>query len=47
LTFALADDPTFTLNVSAKFIWKYCKGQRVRLPQVCIKYFIITGVGYA
>ena len=46
-TFAGADDPTFTLNVSGEFTWKYCKGQRVRLQQGSIKYFIITGVGYA
>ena len=46
-TFAGADDPTFTLNVSGEFTWKYCKGQRVRLQQGSLKYFIITGVGYA
>jgi hypothetical protein len=27
-TFASADDPAFTLNVSGEFTWKYCKGQR-------------------
>lgn len=46
-TFASADDPTITLAVSGKSTWKYCRGQRVRLQQGCIKYFIITGVGYA
>ena len=36
-TFASADDPAFTLNVSGEFTWKYCNGQRVRLQQGCIK----------
>jgi hypothetical protein len=26
-TFALADDPAFTLNVSGEFTWKYYKGR--------------------
>jgi hypothetical protein len=46
-TFASADDPTFTLTIPGDFSWKYCRGQRVRLQQGSVKYFIITGVGYS
>ncbi len=46
-TFSLADDPTYTLNIPGDFSWKYCRGQRVRLQQGSVKYFIITGVGYS
>jgi hypothetical protein len=46
-TFSLADDPTYTLAIPGDFSWKYCRGQRVRLQQGSVKYFIITGVGYS
>jgi hypothetical protein len=46
-TFSLADDPTYTLNIPGDFSWKYCRGQRVRLQQGSVKYFIITGVSYS
>jgi len=46
-TFSLANDPTYTLNIPGDFSWKYCRGQRVRLQQGSVKYFIITGVGYS
>jgi len=46
-TYASADDPTFTLTVPGDFSWKYCKGQRVRLQQGSVKYFIVTGVSYS
>jgi len=46
-TFSLADDPTYTLNIPGDFSWKYCRGQRVRLQQGSVKYFIVTGVSYS
>lgn len=46
-TYASADDPTYTLTVPTDLTGKYQAGQRVKLTQTTVKYFIITKVAYS
>lgn len=42
--YASADSPTFTFTVNADVTDKYAPGQRIKLTQTTVKYFIITAV---
>jgi hypothetical protein len=44
--YAGADDPTFTFTISGDKTTKYAVGQRIKLTQTTVKYFIITAVSY-
>jgi len=46
-TYASADAPTFTFTISGDKTTKYYPGQRIKLTQTTVKYFIITAVAYA
>lgn len=45
-TYASADAPTFTFTLVGDGTAKYQAGQRIKLTQTMIRYFIITGVSY-
>lgn len=42
--YASADSPTFTFTVAADVTTKYAIGQKIKLTQTTVKYFIITAV---
>lgn len=43
-TYDTADSPTFTFKVAADVTGKYAAGQRIKLTQTSVKYFIVTKV---
>jgi hypothetical protein len=45
-TYASADDPTFTFTITGDKTAKYQAGDRIKLTQTTVKYFIITKVAY-
>lgn len=46
MTYAAADDPTFTMTCTGDQSTKYYPGMRIKLTQTSVKYFIITKVAY-
>lgn len=46
-TYASTDGPTFTLTVPTDLTAKYAVGQRIKLTQTTVKYFIVTKVAYS
>lgn len=46
-TYASADDPTFTFTITGDLTNTYQAGQRIKLTQTTVKYFIITKVEHA
>jgi hypothetical protein len=46
-TYASADSPTFTFTISGDLTATYQVGQRIKLTQTTVKYFIITAVVYS
>lgn len=46
-TYASADSPTFTFTITGDKTSKYYVGQRIKLTQTTVKYFIITAVAYS
>jgi len=46
-TYASADAPTYTFIISGDKTSKYCAGDRIKLTQTTVKYFIITKVAYS
>lgn len=46
-TYASADDPTFTFTIPGDKTGTYQAGQRLKLTQTTVKYFIITKVEYS
>jgi hypothetical protein len=47
MTYASADDPTYTMTCSGNKTTKYYPGMRIKLTQTTVKYFIITAVSYS
>lgn len=45
-TYAAADAPTYTFTISGDKTTKYSAGMRLKLTDVTVKYFIVTGVSY-
>lgn len=45
-TYASSDAPTFTFTISGDKTAKYYPGQRIKLTQTTVKYFIVTAVSY-
>lgn len=46
-TYASADDPTFTFTITGDYSTTYFPGQRLKLTQTTVKYFIVTAVAYS
>jgi hypothetical protein len=45
-TYASADAPTFTFTISGDYTGVYHVGQRLRLTQTTVKFFIVTAISY-
>lgn len=45
--YASADDPSFVFDISGNYTGTYATGQRIKLTQTTVKYFLVTNVAYS